>query len=77
MNFIKLRCTYKKREVYHYEFCLCSFGPDLYINNYCNNDYHSRSELGNSYEKLSTNERFSLAGSYYFKVLEIEVYKVL
>ena len=39
-EFIKLRCTNKQREVYHYKDRLCSFGTsDLWIMNDCNINY--------------------------------------
>ncbi len=78
MNLLKLRCTNKEREVYHYKDMLCSFGyDDLIIQPDCNLNYNSNSWLGRSFELPSANERFALAGSYNFKVLEIEVYKVI
>ncbi len=43
MNFITLRCTNKKIEVYHYIERLCCFGPDLFIKDNCNINYHSGS----------------------------------
>ncbi len=54
---------------------LCSFG-DLDIYNDCNINYFSSSALY-CYERPSANEKYALAGSFNFKVLEIEVYKVL
>ncbi len=78
MNLLKLRCRDKEVEVYHDENILCSFGDyDLNIYDDCNINYHSNSELGDAYEKPSANDKYALAGSEYFKVLEIEVYKVL
>ena len=78
MNLIKLRCTNKEKEVCHREEWLCCFGTyDLFIHNDCNMNYDSCSLLGHSYEYPSTNAYYSLAGSKHFKVLEIEVYKVL
>ncbi len=56
MNFIKLRCTNKKTEVYHDEDMLCCFGSyDLNIKSDCNIHYESYSELGNNYERPSAN----------------------
>ena len=50
LNLIKLRCTNKEEEVYHGEYALCSFGmDDLIINDDCNIDYDSWSNLGYSY----------------------------
>ncbi len=78
MNFIKLRCTNKEYEVYHDKYWLCCFGhDDLNILPDCNINYNCNSILGNDYEKPSEDEEYALAGSLYFKVLEIEVYKVL
>ena len=65
MNFIKLRCTDKEKEVFHDEFWLCCFGrDDLWIWYDCNINYNSNSTLGISYEKPSANERSALAGSW-------------
>ena len=51
MNFIRLRCINKEKEVYHYGDSLCCFGlDDLNIMTDCNFDYVSYSELGNYYE---------------------------
>ncbi len=78
MNFIKLRCTNKEWEVDHREDWSCCFGgTDLWIWNDCNINYDSYSKLGDGYEKPSENDKYALAGSDYFKVLELEVYKVL
>ena len=78
MNLLKLRCTNKKYEVYHYEDMLCLFGiEDLNIKSNCNINYLSYSYLGDIYELPSANEKCALAGSLYFKVLEMEVYKVI
>ena len=93
MNFIKLRCINKEKEVYHWKQVLCCFGYDLNIYSDCNINYNSNSELGDAYkrpsaneeeepsdseeEEQSANERYALAGFKYFKVLEMEVYKVL
>ena len=57
-------------------------GNDLYIANDCNINTSSRSDLGYSYESngyaYGSNEaRNYLAGSYKFKVLEIEVFKLI
>ena len=47
-DLIKLRCTDKEEEVYHYKDYLCSFGwNDLFIDNDCNINYKSWSDLGN------------------------------
>ena len=78
MNFIKLRCKNKEEEVCHYEDLLCCFG--IYALNIwpdCNINDNSNSELGDEYEEPSANERYALAGSKHFKVLEMEAYKVL
>ncbi len=78
MNLLKLRCKNKEKEVYHDKDYLCCFGvDDLNIKNDCNILNGSCSSLGDEYEKSSTIKRYALAGSYNFKVLEIEVYKVL
>ncbi len=46
MNLLKLRCTDKEKEVYHYKDFLCCFGMnDLWIHNYCNIEYHNHSYL--------------------------------
>jgi hypothetical protein len=45
--------------------------------NDCNINYGCYSRLGQFYEKPSANEEYALVGSESFKVLEIEVYKVL
>ncbi len=50
MNFIKLRCKNRKREVHHYKVRLCCFGgTDLLIYSDCNIKYNSSSELGFDY----------------------------
>ncbi len=78
MNLLKLRCTNKNYEVFHREDRLCCFGwSDFDILPDCNINYDSCSLLGYSYEYSSTNDKYALAGSKHFKVLEIEVYKVL
>ncbi len=78
MNLIKLRCKNKQREAYHDKDFLCCFGwKDIWIKSDCNIKYLSWSSLGDYCEKPSANERLFLAGSYSFKVLEMEVYKVL
>jgi hypothetical protein len=57
MNLIKLRCTYKEKEAYHYIDLLCCFGlNDLSIHNNCNINYNSNSKLGNAYYKPSDSE---------------------
>ena len=77
-NFGIFRCTEKKEEVHHDEDLLCCFGRgDFNIVNDCNINYKNKSKLGEAFEKPSENEEFALAGSEYFKVLEMEVYKVL
>ena len=44
MDFIKLKCTYKAKEVYHDKDALCSFGfGDLMIWSDCNINYKSNS----------------------------------
>ena len=54
---------------------ICIFGEgDLWIVNDSNINYKSWSGLGGHYESPSAYDRYSLAGSKYFKVLEIEVY---
>jgi hypothetical protein len=45
--------------------------------NDCNINYDSYSYLGDYYGYESANKIYALAGSFFFKVLEIEVYKVL
>ena len=77
MSLLKLRCTNKEDEVFDDKDLLCCFGFDIYIVSDCNINYNSNSLLGSSYEKSSANESFALAGSPNFKVLEMEVYKVL
>ena len=77
-DLIKLRCTNKHKEVYHRQDLLCSFGTsDLNINNNCNIDYDSRSRLGRDYECPPDKDKQALAGSLYFKVIEIEVFKLI
>ena len=78
-KFIKLRCINRKKEVYHSKDSLCCFGGmDLNVRNNCNIDYYSYSLLGECYKPDTKGQgAFCLAGSYNFKVLEIEVYKVL
>jgi len=57
---------------------LCSFGyDDLNIRDNCNINYNSYSELGRAYECPPDNDRYALAGSGYFKVIEIEVFKLI
>ena len=61
---------------------LCSFGAgDLYIYQGCDKSASSYSDLGMSYSShgmayASTEARDFLAGSYTFKVLEVEVYQI-
>ena len=50
---------------------------DLVIWDDCNIDYKSYSSLGDAYECPPDNDRFALAGSKYFKVIEIEVFKLI
>ncbi len=51
---------------------------DLNVRNNCNIDYYSYSLLGECYKPdVKGQGAFCLTGSYNFKVLEIEVYKVL
>jgi hypothetical protein len=78
MNLIKLRCNYKLKEIGYGKDMLCSFGGDaLNVHSDCNITYHGSSYLGDYYESPSANEHFALAGCNWFKVLEMEVYKVL
>ena len=57
---------------------LCSFGGDaLNVNSNCNIGYGCNSYLGDYYELPSANENYALAGTSWFKILEMEVYKVL
>ena len=74
-------------EVYHDKDCLTCFGfgaSGFFILDDCNINENSLSDLGydGRYElpqgiKLKTNEAYSyLAGSEYFKVLEMEVFKL-
>ena len=76
-DLIKLRCINKQKEVYHFEDYLCSFGIDLLIHNDCNINYNSYSELGDRYECPANKDKYALAGSFNFKVIEIEVYKLI
>jgi hypothetical protein len=77
-DFIKLRCTNKENEVYHIKDWLCCFGSfDLEIEDDCNINYDSWSELGSTYEKPPDNDKYALAGSFEFKVIEIEVFKII
>ena len=79
-NFIQIRCTKKESEVWHRGDMLCCFGlSDLGILNGCNIKTNSYSSLSSFYEKPKDIEggRYCLAGSSHFKVLEMEVYKVL
>ena len=67
-----------QREVFHRKDRLCCFGTyDLCIFNDCNINYESWSKLGNDYEFPPQNDVFALAGSYNFKVIEIEVFKLI
>ena len=51
MKFIKLRCTNKEIEVYHYENWLCCFGArDLRIVSDCNVNSNNWSLLDDAYE---------------------------
>ena len=78
INFIKVKCTNKEYEVCHFKDSLCCFGcDDLWIENNCNINFDSYSTLGSSYELLSDGDAHALAGTFYFKVLEIEVYKLI
>ena len=48
---IILRCKNNRYEVYHDKYRLCWFGTnDLRIQNDCNNNFQSFSELGDAYE---------------------------
>jgi hypothetical protein len=61
---------------------MCCFGKDLGISNDCNSNIDSFGSLGYSFEtpknlKKDTNEFYSyLAGSFKFKVVDLEVFKV-
>ncbi|EFC36767.1 predicted protein [Naegleria gruberi] len=64
------------------QYYLALFGADIQIESDCNLNYRSRSNLGSYYElpkgyqKGSNEANNYLAGSYYFKVSEIEVFKI-
>ena len=82
-NIVKLYCTDTEKEVYHSDDLLCCFGiNDLIIKSNCNVAAGSYSNLGMSYElpddiQMFTNEsKTYLAGSYEFKVLEMEVFQL-
>ena len=77
-DFIKLRCKDKQCEVHHDKDRLCQFGYwDLDIWDDCNVNYKSWSELGDAYKLPPDKDEYALAGSSYFKVIEIEVYKLI
>ena len=57
---------------------LCSFGGnDLNIKDDCNINYNSNSRLGVAYACPPDNDKYALAGSRFFKVIEIEVFKLI
>ena len=57
---------------------LCCFGyDDLLIHSACNINFKSNSELGNRYECPPDKDKYALAGSKNFKVIEIEVFKLI
>ena len=57
---------------------LCSFGGnDLNIKSDCNINFNSWSILGDAYECPPDKEEYALAGYYNFKVIEIEVFKLI
>ena len=84
-QFQKLKCVKNKEfEVYHDSNYLSTFGGghDLLIYNDCNVNSSSHSNLGHTYEAngyayQSTEALSYLAGSYYFTVLEMEVFKII
>ena len=77
-DFIKLRCKNKQKEVYHDKDYLCCFGyDDLLIANVCNINYNNGSNLGLCYERPPDKDKYALAGSKNFKVIEIEVFKLI
>ena len=54
---------------------LCTFGgSDLSIWDNCNIHYKSNSKLSDDYECPPDKDEYALAGSEYFKVIEIEVF---
>ena len=56
--------------------CTYGSGHDLYIADQANVNTSSYSNLGNIYELPAGKDNTWLAGSYQFKVLEIEVFSV-
>ena len=84
-NFVKLKCLNKIYEVYHYKDELCLFGYDgkvFYIKDNCNtnNSFSSLGSYLNEYElpkgiqSMTQQAEEYLAGSFRFKVLEIEIF---
>ena len=77
-DLVKLKCINNKYEVFHNEEWMCCFGNyALILKDDCNINYNSWSLLDNDYECPFGDDKFALAESHYFKVLEFEVYKFI
>lgn len=81
----RIRCINPENAIY----CHANYGPtfgklwscDIYVSDYSNRSTNNHSDLGISFEHSvyawgSNEAQEFLAGSYYFKTNEIEVYKV-
>ena len=78
IKFIILRCKNKEKELYRGRNMCFSIGLNaLNVNSDCSIDDRCSSYLGDYYELPSAYEHYAVAGTYRFKILEMEVYKML